>query len=378
MKFNKLRIFNSFIASIILNIVLMFLVVWLFTPEIREKLTSKPIEVSTVKIKNKQSPQRRISPSIRTKIALSAAHREALSKTPSVKISDLTTTFSPENELTPAKTKFPIAPELDQPVNYESKSPNFSITSKSRGSSKFISRQSFGKVKGPKRNQTFLDSLRQEAGKAPEASIGRKDGSITGHYNISLIEYEDTAEQFRNAAFGNLASAMNRWTNVKTKVLPELIPLDSRKIMKIPLIYIAARDAFAFSEEERANLHSYLKNGGTLLFSNLQAGRLGYPTPVDNSIKFELWKILSKNIRFIDLAQDEPLCRSIFEFDEHPLHEKGKLYGIKRDGQITVIYDVAGYGRIWAQNKSNEDELKFGVNLLVYVLINSPIVSRQP
>jgi len=354
----------------------MFVIVWLFTPQIRLKDTSSPIEVSTIKITSKKPLPRRMPSSIGTRIELPSARRYAPQKEQPSFFSDLTTAFNSETDLTLTSNDYVIAPHLELPTDYNSKSSNFSITSSSHGKSGATNRRSFGNVEGPERSQTWLDSLRQETGEAPEASIGEKDGSVIGHYNISLVKYEDIAEQFRNAAFGNLAGAMNRWTNVHTKVLPDSIPLDSKKIMKIPLIYIAARDAFAFSEKERANLHSYLNAGGTLLFSNI-ADENSVNIPVDNSIKFELWKILGGNTRFIDLAKDKSLCRSVFEFDQHPLHKKGRLYGVKLDGRIAVIYDVAGYGKIWAQEVKREDELKFGVNLLVYVLLNSPIVSHN-
>lgn len=374
MKFNKLRIFNSFILSILLNTVFMFLIVWIFTPEIREKLTSSPIEVNIIKIKLPRHPPTPPS-SIGSEAKLPYMHKTNALKHLTIKSSNLTTAFNPETEFTPAETDYTIAPDLELSADYKSKHSGFSISLSTHRKSKVTTRKLTGNIDGLKRSQTFLDSLWKEANETPEASIGEEDGSITGYYNISLIKYEDTAEQFRNAALENLADAMNRWTSVNTKVLPDTIPLDSRKIMNVPLIYIAAKDAFVFSEKERANLRSYLKAGGTLLFSNITSEDSA-EVPVDNSVRFELWKILGENVNFIDLSKDRTLCNSVFEFDEHPLHKKDKLYGIELNGRISVIYDVAGYGRIWAEDKSSEYELKFGVNLLVYVLLNSPIVSH--
>ena len=91
----------------------------------------------------------------------------------------------------------------------------------------------------------------------------------------------------RAQALSRLVYAMNRWTNVRTQLLSETMPLASPEIHQIPLVYIAARDAFTFSEKERANLRSYLQSGGTLLFSDVSTA-WGIDGPVANSIRFEV------------------------------------------------------------------------------------------
>ena len=67
------------------------------------------------------------------------------------------------------------------------------------------------------------------------------------------MKYEDTSDVIRTIALRNLARVMNRWTMIETKVLPDPISLDDKNLFRVPLIYIASRNAFAFSHKERQN-----------------------------------------------------------------------------------------------------------------------------
>ena len=156
-------------------------------------------------------------------------------------------------------------------------------------------------VDAPPRKEGWLDRLRGEAGAVPQAQVSGSGRELSGHYHIATVQHEDAADTGRTKVLGRLIGAMNRWTNVRTKLLSGNTPLADPEIEGIPLIYIMATSAFTFSEQERANLETYLQNGGTLLFSDLSQD-WGNEGAVANSIRFELWKILDVKRRVYVLS----------------------------------------------------------------------------
>ncbi|MEK9137932.1 MAG: DUF4159 domain-containing protein, partial [Bacteroidota bacterium] len=213
------------------------------------------------------------------------------------------------------------------------------------------SRSTRPSVDAPRRAGNWLKDLREEAGAVPQAQVSGSGQGITGYYNIATVQYEDTADAMRGQALSRLVGAMNRWTNVHTQLLPGSTPLANPAIQHIPLVYIAARSAFAFSEKERANLRAYLQNGGTLLFSDISP-EWGIRGPVANSIRFELWKILDEGTDLRPIQREDAVCTSFFEFKKGaPLEDKerGQFYALWLDDRIAVFYDAAGVGLKWME-----------------------------
>ena len=166
-----------------------------------------------------------------------------------------------------------------------------------------------GKVIAPSRAAGILDKIQSNAGNTAQVEVRGSGREITGYYNIVVVQNEDAADAIRAQALNRLVYAMNRWTKVRTQLLPETMPLASPDIHQIPLIYVAARDAFTFSETERANLRTYLQSGGTLLFSDISTA-WGIEGAVANSIRFEVWKIIGQAAHFVPINRKDAVCRS--------------------------------------------------------------------
>jgi len=201
-------------------------------------------------------------------------------------------------------------------------------------------------------------------------SIRGTGRGVAGYYDIVTVRYEDTADVIRAGMLSNLVRAMNRWTNVRTRLLPESIPLDDPAIRHIPILFIAVRGAFAFSEKERANLKGYLQGGGTVFFSDISSN-WGDRGAVANSIRFELWRTLGDISSLRPVGRDDPICFSFFPFKKGPPlvdEERGQFYVLRLNGRIAVIYDAAGIGLRWMKSGENERWLRWGVNLIVYTL----------
>ena len=228
-------------------------------------------------------------------------------------------------------------------------------------------------VNAPRRSGGGMDKIREEVGEGPQAEVRGSGEGISGYYNIATVEYEDSADAMRSQALSQLVKAMNRWTNVRTQLIDDSRQLDDPTIQDIPLVYIVAKSAFAFSEKERANLRAYLQNGGTLLFSDISE-EWGTHGAVANSVRFELWKILNDSAEFRPITRENLVCASFFPFKKGiPRVDKkrGEFYALELNGRIAVFYDAAGLGLKWMDGDKDEKWLKWGVNLIVYTLTST-------
>ena len=262
-----------------------------------------------------------------------------------------------------AQSEFQANAELDEDAVAR---PNVLV-----GGSPIGGRSDFGEsVSAPNRTTAIFDKIQRTTGNTAQVEVHGSGREISGYYNIVVVQYEDSADAIRAQALNRLVYAMNRWTKVRTQLLPETMPLAAPDIHQIPLVYIAARDAFTFSESERANLRSYLQRGGTLFFSDISA-EWGVDGPVANSIRFEIWKIVGGAAQFAPIDREDIVCRSFFEFKKgapRVVKNRGEFYALRLDGRTAVYYDAAGIGLKWGEDSENEEWLEWGVNLIVHTI----------
>jgi len=214
------------------------------------------------------------------------------------------------------------------------------------------------------------------------AKISGSGNTLVGYYNMSLVKYEDSSDNISTDALSQLAVAMNRWTQVKTRVINKPMRLDDPKLAEVPLIYIASRRPFAFSERERQNLQRFFNGGGFMIFSNV-ADSDNRSLEVANSIGFELWKIMGEvahNLSEIDRSHGIynsffPLSAFSVRRDSQRTKRLPDILGIDINGRIIFIYEDTGYGSAWASGKNEKQNLEMGVNIIAYALITNPNVT---
>ena len=364
------RTLNSLIISIVLNILLIFLLTWFSRP--KEKIEGAE---GTVKVGMFQLPlkrQRYTSLPKRTFASSSPSHpRQVVAISRNKPTMRVDFTKSQKRSSYSVYTSADFSPTSNRDSTLPERTLQKSLSQGKLGvvaqSGSEWGRSSHSGV-APARRGSWMEEMRQEI-TSPHTRIMGEGREISGYYNISQVKYEDTADAVRTAALEHLAKAMNRWTKVKTKLLEDMIELDDKKLQAIPLVYIAANAAFAFSEKERENLRKYLYNGGFLLFSDISDERSA-DGPVANSIQFELWKILGSDYNLRHLTKSHPLNVVFFQFANLPIKDKNaKLWGISLKGRLSVLYDAAGLGLAWAKGgKGDEQILKLGVNIIAYAL----------
>lgn len=364
---------TSWLLSLLCNVLILYLLTIL--PQRHPEISDDALQVDMIHVPTERSPKARVSP--RSRLARSShpikmtPPRQRSTPSPAVPL----VTYARPNERVLHKPNL-SSPDETMPVEDNKISvdlnarltdaiPNASVRPNvSSGRKKSLP------VDTPARNGGWLEKLRGEIGAPPQAQVSGSGREIQGHYNVATVQHEDAADTVRTEVLSRLVDAMNRWTKVHTKLLPGYTPLADPEIQRIPLVYITATSAFAFSEQERTNLKTYLQNGGTLFFSDLSQD-WGNKGAIANSIRFELWKILDLRADLRPVESGEPICSSFFEFKKGPPlvdKKRGRFYVLRLNGRIAVFYDAAGLGLKWMENDADEKWMRWGVNLIVHTL----------
>lgn len=194
----------------------------------------------------------------------------------------------------------------------------------------------------------------------------------------------------------NLSDAVNEYTNIETKVDRHLY-LDDKRIFDIPFVYITADSKFDLTTIETVSLGNYLRNGGFAFVEN------GSPDLEYGDAEHSLRRMLSLALyddgKFIPIPYDHPIYHCFFDFDDGPpqgsapiiappdsLSERKKrewsrrmpyLEGIWIDQRLVAIYSDFGYGAEWVQDENNEQQIKMGVNLVVYALTQEGNIGKE-
>lgn len=371
---NRITLTSS-VLSLLLNVLILFLLTLL--PQ-RFPLTSElGIQVDLVDVPDKEASKPRVAPRRRHQRVSEPRQISSPQVTAPSVIVPLTAqtrqiVHTPNEPMFAPPDQTELADKRELPTGLVV-SNNLSIQNSPMTAGRSGAAGSGSSVNAPRRSGGGLDKIREEVGEGPQAEVRGSGEGISGYYNIATVEYEDSADAMRGQALSQLVKAMNRWTNVRTQLIDDSRQLDDPTIQDIPLVYIVANSAFAFSEKERANLRAYLQNGGTLLFSDISA-EWGIQGAVANSVRFELWKILNDSAEFHPITRENPVCASFFQFKKGVPHvdkKRGEFYAVELNGRIAVFYDAAGLGLKWMDGDRDEKWLKWGVNLIVYILTST-------
>lgn len=183
-----------------------------------------------------------------------------------------------------------------------------------------------------------------------------------------------------NRALIHLKEAMHRWTDIQVTIDRQL-NLDSPKIHQYPFLYIAFDGNFELTDEEAKNLGAYLENGGFVVFEN--TGQRIELSPEGPSFGKSLRKMLGSRGRFSPIENDHPLYHSAFDFtDGPPLGDElrisdgyrnpeiNTLEGLTLNDRLLAVFSYKRYVNRWYQISGNIPQLKIGVNMIMYALIN--------
>jgi hypothetical protein len=159
------------------------------------------------------------------------------------------------------------------------------------------------------------------------------------------------------------------------------VPVDPEKgdIFSFPVLYMTGQRAFKFSEATHKRLREYLDNGGVMVVDCAVGS-----SEFDKSFREEI-KSIYKDRTLKTLPPDHPMLSFIFDTKQVDLSPLARqMFGpttapqievIEVDGTLPVIYSKLSLSAGWEQlpraynvGYSDEDALKLGVNVLMYVV----------
>src|SRR3989339_2222841 len=274
-------------------------------------------------------------------------------------------------------------------------------------------------------NLNFSEGLKIEmaTSREPEKQISMKEEMIslddldTGQYKAMIIQDPSDKQSVKGfiyiatlwgaqlepaykRAVIHLSDAVNRYTNIKSKVDKHLF-VDSRRLFETPFVYLNVDKAFELTIIESRNFGEYLRGGGFAVLDN------GKPTEefgaAEESLRQMLRDALGNDAKFLPIPVNHPVYHSFFDFNDGPPNgseintsqvttilnlgetynrttmSKQVLYleGITLDTRLVAIYSDKGYAKKWAANSNNEPQLKIGVNTVVFALTQEGSIAQQ-
>jgi len=175
-----------------------------------------------------------------------------------------------------------------------------------------------------------------------------------------------------------LAEAVKRYVGFDAKVDMH-VALDSPHITDYPFLYITADTAFSLSKKERENFLRYLKAGGFAFIDN------GAPGESDGEAAVSLPRLfidtLGSGAVMQPIPNDHVIYHSFFDFDDGPptgftggtalerFRNNHYLVGLWIGERLAAVYSDFGYGYRWIDPVVSQPQVKFGVNLVVFAVL---------
>ncbi len=179
----------------------------------------------------------------------------------------------------------------------------------------------------------------------------------------------------------NLLKTIDQNTTMHVQFKREAVDPEKGDIYRFPVLFMVGQRKFEFSEATDKRLRKYLDDGGTLIVD----AAIG-SNEFNTAFVAEMKKIYPDK-KLTDIPADHPMMK--FQYDEThvelaPLGRQIKpgvntpqFQGILVDGRYPVIYSPISMSAGWEQlpraynvGYSDQDSLKIGVNLFMYVLVH--------
>ena len=195
-------------------------------------------------------------------------------------------------------------------------------------------------------------------------------------FQIARLKYSGGGDWYNGPTEEvNLLNYVKANTNIEVKPEYTFVDLSTDEIFNYPFLFMTGHGNVVFSADEAARLRKYLENGGFLYIDDDYG--------LDKAMRREMKKVFPDK-EFTELPFDFPLYHILYNFNSGPpkIHEhNGKPpqgFGIFIDKRLVVYYTYeANPSDGWDDPdvhhdpESKRDEaLKFGTNLVVYVLSN--------
>lgn len=190
---------------------------------------------------------------------------------------------------------------------------------------------------------------------------------------IALLKYSGGGDWYTNpTSLPNLITYCN--SNLKTNIYPEpsTVELGTPEIFNFPFIHATGHGNIIFSENEAANLRTYLEGGGFLHVDDNYG--------LDEYFRREIKKVFPEK-ELIELPPSHPIFHQKYTFNEGlpKIHEHDKkppqAFGIFIEDRMVCLYTYeCDLGDGWEDAdvhndppETREKALKMGANIIQFV-----------
>ncbi len=197
-----------------------------------------------------------------------------------------------------------------------------------------------------------------------------------GYFSIARLKYSGGGDWYNDpSSEENLLKFVADRTNIKVNPEYQFVELSSDDIFSHPFLFLTGHGNVVFSGQEADRLRRYLEAGGFLYIDDDYS--------LDKAVRREMKKVFpEKNL--VEIPFNYGLYHCFYEFPYGPpkTHEHDdknpKGYGIFIGDRLAVYYTYeSNPADGWADERvhndspeKREEALKFGLNLIVWVLSN--------
>ncbi len=197
-----------------------------------------------------------------------------------------------------------------------------------------------------------------------------------GGFKIARLKYNGGGDWYNDpSAEVNLLKFIAQNTNIKTKPVYEFVDLTSGNIFDYPFLFMTGHGNIVFSDAEAKKLRTYLENGGFLYVDDDYG--------LDKAFRREMKKVFPEK-DLIELPFSYGLYHCFYNFNDGApkTHEHDSKppqgFGIFVNGRLCLYYTYeSNPSDGWADPEVHKDSpakreeaLKFGINIIVWVLTN--------
>ena len=202
---------------------------------------------------------------------------------------------------------------------------------------------------------------------------------MVSEFVFATVQYESGDWDSAPLVPANIIDSVARYTSIPVRPTGIIVALSSPELFRYPFTYLTGHLPVRFSEQERANLRTYVERGGFLFVDD-------HNHDIDGAFHKTATEELARTLEPLrELPNDHVLYRAFFTFEDGPPTTSHELNGwgdnlvhkhllaIERTARIAVLYSNKDYSSEWSYHPENKrfqsvDNTRFGVNIVVHAL----------
>lgn len=198
---------------------------------------------------------------------------------------------------------------------------------------------------------------------------------------FTRIQYESGDWDVDQRMPSNLLNSLIEYTTLRVDTQENIVALSSDEIYRCPFCYLSGHKLVEFTEKERHNFETYVRNGGFVFVDDCNHDIDGlFAKSFESQVERifgsgELKKIPNRHVlysMFFSFDGPPTTTQELNGWGDDIVHDY--LKAIEVNGKIGVLYSNKDYGCEWDYDFRNKrfystDNTRFGVNIVMYALM---------